>query len=171
MAERLPDPWLRGPVPGIRTLLQPVAHALHAADEEVVSVVGALDHGAIWTKVGSVSSIGFHVIHLAGSTDRLFSYAAGQVLTESQRTALEQERNADDMRPSREDLLHTWAGAYADAMDRLRTTFSNADLEAVRTVGRAKLPSTVLGLLFHAAEHAARHSGQITTTAKILRSD
>ena len=38
-----------------------------------------------------------------------------------------------------------------------------------RTVGRAKLPSTVLGLLFHAAEHASRHTGQVVTTARFVR--
>jgi uncharacterized damage-inducible protein DinB len=36
-------------------------------------------------------------------------------------------------------------------------------------VGRAKLPSTVLGLLFHAAEHTQRHVGQLLVTAKVVR--
>jgi hypothetical protein len=39
----------------------------------------------------------------------------------------------------------------------------------VRQVGRAQLPSTVLGLLFHAAEHAQRHVGQLVTTSKVIR--
>jgi len=39
-----------------------------------------------------------------------------------------------------------------------------------REVGRARLPSTKLGLLFHIAEHTARHVGQIVTTAKLVRS-
>ena len=37
-----------------------------------------------------------------------------------------------------------------------------------REVGRLRLPSTTLGLLFHAAEHATRHAGQALTTARIL---
>ncbi len=36
-------------------------------------------------------------------------------------------------------------------------------------MGRGRLPSTVLGLLVHAAEHASRHAGQITTTARFVR--
>jgi hypothetical protein len=36
-------------------------------------------------------------------------------------------------------------------------------------VGRARLPSTVFGLLFHVAEHTQRHAGQAITTAKIVR--
>ena len=35
-------------------------------------------------------------------------------------------------------------------------------------VGRAKLPSNTIGLLVHAAEHTARHVGQLMTTAKVL---
>jgi hypothetical protein len=37
-----------------------------------------------------------------------------------------------------------------------------------RLVGRLKLPSTVVGLLFHAAEHTQRHVGQAATTRKRL---
>jgi hypothetical protein len=43
------------------------------------------------------------------------------------------------------------------------------DLLAPREVGRARLPSNVLGLLFHAAEHTQRHLGQAVTTARIVR--
>jgi hypothetical protein len=31
------------------------------------------------------------------------------------------------------------------------------------------MPSNVRGLLFHAAEHATRHVGQMITTAKIVK--
>jgi hypothetical protein len=31
------------------------------------------------------------------------------------------------------------------------------------------LPRNVLGLLFHVAEHSARHAGQAITTAKVVR--
>lgn len=37
-----------------------------------------------------------------------------------------------------------------------------------RSVGRAQLPSTLLGLLVHAAEHTQRHVGQLLVTARIL---
>jgi uncharacterized damage-inducible protein DinB len=41
-------------------------------------------------------------------------------------------------------------------------------LVASRGVGRKELPSTVLGLLFHAAEHTMRHTGQLIVTVKVL---
>jgi hypothetical protein len=44
-----------------------------------------------------------------------------------------------------------------------------ASLYESRTVGRAALPTTIIGLLFHAAEHSQRHAGQVVTTAKIVR--
>jgi len=43
-----------------------------------------------------------------------------------------------------------------------------ATLTDARAVGRQRLPSTVIGLLVHAAEHTTRHAGQIITTAKIV---
>jgi hypothetical protein len=42
-----------------------------------------------------------------------------------------------------------------------------ATLTATREVGRARLPSTVIGLLFHAAEHTQRHAGQALTTKRM----
>ena len=53
------------------------------------------------------------------------------------------------------------------ALEQLRTT-TRDDLLTARTVGRAGLPTTTLGLLFHAAEHSTRHAGQAISTAKIL---
>jgi hypothetical protein len=44
-----------------------------------------------------------------------------------------------------------------------------ATLLEPRRVGRAGLPATVIGLLFHGAEHSTRHAGQAITTARILQ--
>jgi hypothetical protein len=59
-------------------------------------------------------------------------------------------------------------GQIDEALNQLRRTPVES-LGAAREVGRAKLPSTVLGLLFHAAEHTSRHVGQLITTLKIVR--
>jgi len=53
------------------------------------------------------------------------------------------------------------------ALDQLRMTPREMLLEA-RKVGRKGLPSTVLGLFVHVAEHTTRHVGQAVTTAKII---
>jgi hypothetical protein len=66
------------------------------------------------------------------------------------------------------DALVAEVGRTIDrAFNQLRATTS-ASLLDDRKVGRAGLPSNVLGLLFHAAEHSTRHVGQVITTARIL---
>jgi hypothetical protein len=47
-------------------------------------------------------------------------------------------------------------------------TISLGSYEEPRGVGRARLPSTVGGLLVHCAEHTQRHVGQAITTAKVV---
>jgi hypothetical protein len=48
-------------------------------------------------------------------------------------------------------------------------TIDVATLGDFRGVGRAQLPSTVIGCLVHGAEHAMRHVGQLSVTTRILR--
>ncbi len=163
-----PEPWLRGPVPGIPWMLQPVAHAFVMAREDAERAVEGLTVEELWRQPGGVASAGFHLAHLAGSTDRLLTYARGETLSESQRAALALEAALASLRPPLGDLLAAWHRAVDAALVQFSTT-PDATLAEPRVVGRARLPSTVIGLLFHAAEHASRHTGQIVTTAKLVR--
>jgi uncharacterized damage-inducible protein DinB len=165
---QLPEPWLRGPLPGISPVLQPVGHALVGAREDVHRATEALTPAQLWAHPGGAASIGFHLIHLAGSTDRLFTYARGAVLSDEQRASLAAERASPEPAPPLDTLLAAWRATVDRALDQLAQT-PDATLGHVRLVGRAQLPSTVLGLLAHAAEHAQRHTGQVITTAKIVR--
>ena len=65
-------------------------------------------------------------------------------------------------------LVRDARAAIDRALDQVRAT-PPASLLEPRAVGRQRLPSAVLGLLYHAAEHATRHAGQAVTTAAILR--
>lgn len=168
MTTPLPEPWLRGPVPGVPSCLQPAAHAFVMAGEDVGAAVAGLSDAAIWASPGGVTSIGFHLAHLSGSTDRLLTYARGAALDDEQKAALGRERMIAVERPPRMHLLEGWRVTVDRAIAQLAAT-DPATLSDARAVGRAQLPSTVLGLLFHAAEHAARHTGQIVTTAKLVR--
>ena len=163
-----PEVWLRGPVADVPAALQPVAHALLGILEELEHIVPALSREELAMRPGGAPSIGFHVRHLLGSIDRLFTYAAGRALSDAQRAALAREPSApfpDDDGPS---LLMLAGEEIARAVDLLRTT-DVATLHDRRDVGRARLPSSVGGLLFHAAEHGTRHLGQIVTTSRIVR--
>jgi uncharacterized damage-inducible protein DinB len=168
MTSNVPEPWLRGPLPGVPLLLQPAAHAFVMAREDVTAAVDGLTSEQLWREPGGIASAGFHLAHLAGSTDRLLTYARGQALSAMQRDTLEHERSLSAKRPALNELLTAWHTAVASALQQLAST-SEASLLEPRVVGRARLRSTVLGLLFHAAEHASRHTGQIVTTAKLVR--
>ena len=161
-----PEVWLRGPVEGVPAPLQPVAHSLLQVREELGAALAGLGERELWLRPGGAAAIGFHLLHLAGSTDRLFGYARGEGLSAAQRAVLDAER--DPPRESAEELLRRVDGVIAAALAQLRAT-EPATLAEPRAVGRAGLPSTVGGLLFHAAEHAQRHAGQAVTTARIVR--
>ncbi len=156
--------WLRGPLPEYIDELQPVAHSLLQVREEIARASSLPAH-VLWARPGGAASIGFHLKHLAGSLDRLLTYARGAQLTAAQHAALAAEgRQTDETAAA---LVGLAQAAIDRALTHVRTT-PLCTLDEVRDVGRNRLPSTVLGLLFHAAEHAQRHSAQIITTAKII---
>ena len=159
--------WLRGPVEGIPTLLQPVAHALIDADEDVQKFVPALSAAQVTARPGGVASIAYHVTHAMGSLDRLFTYARGAALNEAQLAGLAREKAFDPAGVTGSRLAAQFTAASGRAHAQLRAT-KESDLHVTRAVGRAKLPASTLGLLFHAAEHTARHVGQIVTMAKLV---
>ena len=165
-----PEVWLRGPLADIPPLLQPVAHALLQAREEVEALMDGFPPHLLWTRPGNVASVGFHLQHLAGVLDRLFTYARGEVLNESQLSTLQAEGKPLEG-PSGSDVSGLVAAFSAEvdrALDQLRC-MEQATLTQARTVGRDRLPSTVLGLLVHAAEHSQRHVGQLLVTARVQR--
>jgi uncharacterized damage-inducible protein DinB len=161
----MPEAWLSGAVPGVMRELMPAAHmVLHAKED--LKVVAELDRTQLWATIGGSASIGFHLRHIAGSSDRLLTYARGEPLSAAQQAAL-----ADERRPATADahaLLHAALAALDTILDTLRKT-DPAVLFERRVVGRAQLPSNVFGLLCHAAEHAARHAGQVVTLSKIVK--
>ena len=168
MADTLPEPWLRGPVEGIPALLQPAAHAFLMAREDVTNAVAGLTPEQLWSSPGGITPLGFHLAHLSGSTDRLLTYARAEGLSEAQKQALAAERTVATDRPPLDQLVRAWHDAVEQALRQLGATPDSLFTES-RLIGRARLPSTVLGLLFHAAEHASRHTGQVVTTAKLVR--
>ena len=165
---KLPEVWLRGPLDGINPFLQPLAHALLQAKEEVNEMMKDFPEQLLWERPAGVASPGFHLQHLAGVLDRLFTYAQGTSLTEEQLKSLKSEGIAETA-GSLQQLLQTFNEQVEKSVEELKKTEENK-LTEFRGVGRAQLPSTVLGLLTHAAEHTMRHTGQLLVTVKILRS-
>lgn len=166
--QNLPEYWLRGPLPQLPSLLQPVAHALLQARHEVAELMQQFDDRLLWEKPAGVASPGFHLQHLSGVLDRLFTYAKGQPLTPEQFRQLAAEGKEAGTVPASRQLVETFHQQVEKALEQLRSTDENTLTEA-RTVGRAGLPSTVLGLLVHAAEHTMRHTGQLLVTVRVLQ--
>lgn len=162
-----PEVWLRGPLEGIPPLLQPVAHSLLQCREDVHRALADLSAEQLGRRVGDAASAGYHVRHAIGSLDRLLSYARGEMLTPAQLASLREEDNPNAAF-SADELATEFDAAVDRALTQVAST-PGATLTEQRVVGRAKLPSTVIGLLFHAAEHTQRHIGQLATTIKIVR--
>ena len=168
-AEKLPEVWLRGPLPGVSPLLMPAAHCLLQCREEITAAATGLTVEQLWARPAGVASAGFHLRHIAGSLDRLLTYARGEQLDREQMAALRREGEPGDPPETAASAVAATQAAIDAAVEVLRSTPDTA-LMLPRSVGRAALPSNVLGLLFHLAEHTHRHTGQLVTTAKIVAS-
>jgi uncharacterized damage-inducible protein DinB len=161
-----PEVWMRGPLPGVPALLQPVAHALLQAQEEIHTLLQHFPDTLLWQQPGGVASVGFHLRHIAGVLDRLSAYADAQALSAEQLAYLAAEKTPGDVTTA--TLLTALDEQIAKMIEKLKAT-DEATLTAFRGVGRKQLPSTVMGLLFHAAEHTMRHTGQLLVTVKVLQ--
>lgn len=160
-------PWLRGPVPDVIPMLQPVAHSLIDCLEDVETRLVGVSDERLWTKPGNAASIAFHVRHAIGSLDRLLTYARGESLSDEQLAAIKTEGARGAGPSTAGELVLAFRQATERALKQVRAV-SVEQLYDHRAVGRAKLPSNVLGLLVHAAEHTQRHVGQMSTTLKIV---
>jgi DinB family protein len=142
------EAWLRGPIPGVDPLIAPVLYTFTQAREDLARYTEGLTADQLWS-----SSVGFHVRHISRSTDRLIAYLQGRM-----------PKKLGDGEPgaSREELLAELDNAFNRAEGVVRS-IDPATLRDPREVGRKRLPTTVIGLLTHIAEHIQRHVGQAIT--------
>lgn len=161
-----PEPWLRGPIPGVDPLVAPILYTFRQASEDLAAYTDGLTAEQIWATPHGFGSVGFHLRHIAGSTERLFTYVQGRQLTPEQLEALAAEKSVAD--GSRAELLAAIYGAFREAEQVVRE-LDPARLSEPREVGRKRLPTTVIGLLTHIAEHIQRHVGQAISAAKLAR--
>ena len=156
------EPWLRGPLPGVHPFIAPLLYSFQMAREDLAHHTTGLTTEQIWATPNGFGSVGFHLRHIAGATDRLMTYVTGAPLSAAQMSVLKAEK---DPGATREMLLAALDAAFAKAEATARA-LDPAQLTAPRTVGRKQLPTTVIGLLVHIAEHTQRHVGQAISAAK-----
>ena len=165
LPKALPEPWMRGPIPGVDPFLAPLLYSFQMAREDLAQWTEGLTTAQLWAAPHGFGSVGFHLRHIAGSTDRLMTYVEGKQLSETQMAALKAEKEPG---ASREMLLAGLNAAF-DSAEAVVRSLDPARLAEPRAVGRKQLPTTVIGLLFHIAEHTQRHVGQAISAAKWAR--
>ena len=161
--------WQRGPIDSVPTLLQPVAHILLQVRESVDEMVTGLSEAQWNARPAGIASAAFHVRHITGVIDRLFTYARGNALNDEQFAALRAE--GAPLAAGDVPLVLEALSARVDTAVAELGTIDISTLGDYRAVGRAQLPSTVIGCLVHGAEHAMRHVGQLSVTIRVARLD
>jgi uncharacterized damage-inducible protein DinB len=162
---------MRGPIPGVDTFIAPLLYSFQMAREDLALHTGGLTPAQVWATPHGFNSVGFHLRHIAGSTDRLMTYAEGGQLSEAQMAFLRSEKEpgaAPEALLTRDALLAGIDAAFAKAEAAARA-IDPAHLADPRGVGRKQLPTTVIGLLVHIAEHTQRHVGQAICAAQLAR--
>lgn len=160
-----PEPWLRGTHTDVPAVIRAVLHALEQAREDAERWCGDLTGLEVNAGLAGLPSVAFQLRHIAGSVDRLLTYAEGHDLNEAQLADLRREAESASLPHL---MLRDFSSSIERAGKRVRG-FVGADLESQRFVGRKRLPSTIGGLLVHVAEHTQRHVGQMITTAKVVK--
>ncbi|HEA28702.1 MAG TPA: DinB family protein [Leeuwenhoekiella sp.] len=162
-----PENWLRGPIPEIPDVLQPAAHALLQSLEEIKIYTKDFPIALLDEKPAGRASVAFHLKHITGVLDRMLTYAKEEPLSKKQFDYLKNEQNTAE-----NSTFEGFINAFEEKVNEAFAYFRKLNPENLtdsRSVGRKKLPSTLIGLLFHAAEHSQRHVGQLLVTVSVLK--
>jgi uncharacterized damage-inducible protein DinB len=161
------EPWLRGTHADVPAAARAVLHALDLALDDLTKWTDGLTDAEIHAQPLGLTSIGFHLRHIAGATDRILTYAEGGQLSEAQMAKLKSEQDGGGSGTLVVHLLVVKA-SFDQAAERIRA-LAAADLNTPRSVGRKQLPTSIGGALIHVADHTQRHVGQVVTTAKVIK--
>lgn len=160
------EPWLRGTHTDVPAAGRAVLHALELALDDLTKWTAGLTDAEVHAQPLGLTSIAFHLRHIARSTDRILTYAEGEPLSAEQMAALKSE--LEGKQETLAELLAEVEVAFTDAAERIRV-LATANLDTPRFVGRKQLPTSIGGALVHVADHTMRHVGQVVTTAKVLK--
>jgi uncharacterized damage-inducible protein DinB len=159
------EPWLRGTHLEVPAVGRAVLHALDLALDDLTKWTEGLTDAEVHAEPLGLTSVAFHLRHIARSTDRLLGYAEGKQLSAEQLAALKGESVGDETLAV---LLAEVEASFSNAAERVRV-LATANLDTLRGVGSKQLPTSIGGALIHVADHTQRHVGQVVTTAKVLK--
>jgi uncharacterized damage-inducible protein DinB len=159
-----PEPWLRGTITDVHPVIAQVLYSLQHTREDFEYFAEGLSDDQLWLQPHGLPSVGFHARHIVGSIERLLTYARGEQLSPEQLASLKSEA---EKIPN----VVAWFRTQLNNFEKEIRKQEPANFAEHRKVGRKGLPTTVGGLLVHAAEHTQRHLGQAIVTAKLVRSE
>jgi uncharacterized damage-inducible protein DinB len=162
---KAPEAWLRGTPAGVDVMLAPLLFSFEQAREDLAKFTEGLSTEQLWARPYGFNAVGREIRHIGGSVDRLSTYLAGRQLDAAQMRDLESEAEPG---ASREELLRELDERLARTEGFIRS-LDPRTLAEPRKVGRKELPTTIIGLIVHIAEHTQRHVGQAISAAKLAR--
>ena len=160
------EPWLTGKLNDVSPLLAAILYSFEQAREDLRRWTEGLSEEQVWRRTGEIGSVGFHIRHIAGSVDRLITYADGRQLDESQLVELKSEQNNGGL--SRDELLALLDEKLSKA-DTVVRGIDPSSFSTVREIGRKRTPVPLGVLLVHISEHTQRHVGAAIVTSKVVR--
>jgi uncharacterized damage-inducible protein DinB len=162
------EPWLRGTHTDVPAAGRAVLHALELALDDLTKWTANLADAEVHAQPLGLTSIAFHLRHIARSTDRILTYAEGEQLSAVQLALLKSELTGEGKSETLAELLAEVEIAFTDAAERIRV-LATANLDTPRVVGRKQLPTSIGGAMIHVADHTQRHVGQVVTTARVIK--
>ena len=163
------EPWLRGTYADVPAAGRAVLHAIDLALDDITKWTNGLTDGEVHSQPLGLPSVAFHLRHIARSTDRILTYAEGGQLSGDQLRVLKTEQNGEGEPESLASLIAELEVSFSNAADRIRV-LAGGNYDTPRGVGRKQLPTSLGGALIHVADHTQRHTGQVVTTAKVVKS-
>jgi hypothetical protein len=156
---------MSGTLNDLDPLLAAVLYSFQHAREDLDAWTKDLGDADLQASPLGLAPVAFHIRHIAGSVDRLMTYARGEQLSAAQMAELRQEKEGGQ---SRADLFASLDSKLDDAAVAIRAIDAK-DLAEVRGIGRKQVPVPLGTLLVHIAEHTQRHVGESIVTVKAVR--
>ena len=162
------EPWLCGTYADVPVAGRAVLHALDLAIDDITKWTAGLTDAEVHSQPLGLPSIAFHLRHIARSTDRILTYAEGGQLSAEQLRVLKTEQSGEGDPESLATLIAELEISFSNAAERIRV-LAAGNYDTPRGVGRKQLPTSLGGALIHVADHTQRHTGQVVTTAKVIK--
>ncbi len=159
------EPWLRGTLTDLPVVQRALLHSLQMAQEDTAKWCRTLDDRELHARPFHLPSVAFQLRHIARSLDRFCCYAESSPLSQEQLAALASEMDEAGTR----EAIFSELEQSLDKTRRRLDAIVRQPLDLPVAIGRKRLPTTLAGLLIHAAEHTQRHVGQAITTSKVIQ--